>query len=919
MTQDMTQVLRASKHLCHVMDNDDYSPDWQVQFYVPPYACTRSMLRKLRQCFLKKMIIDMMEELQVREPNFEKFQAQSSDLLPNLKPNNSRLPQVRSRCSPSAPAPHVHCAHYFSNLHTLFSTSLLKQIMEKQTSEQSRRERRKESRLAKNASKHQSWLLHQKSRAMKKHGNDSDSELETKSKSDTSVSPSVKEAQVEKFESYSRKYETDEEYMLSEEERGGSVAKKKKKTKGSSKSSGKSMVEMGMQLVSIAAEKDLELERKLSKKLKVKEGKLRGVDDGLNIILDGMSSAFDFIMGEGEVPGTGELSAMRLKKSLSSKKDKLSNKRIKVEAVVAVSGHVETSDEDIESDDVPDSVPSRKKHKKRKVSGQQQKDNVEDDGVGMSKPVESCGKEVKLGDAPAEVPEKKAKEKYIAPHLRARAGNEPEEHTQIRRRVRGLLNRLSESNVESITGELSLIFQSVARSVASQILTEEVLASCSSGPRGNQQYAAVFAAFVAGMACLVGVDFSAKFVASFAKCFEDEYNKEDNLSLRNLILLLSYLCIFGVCSSDLIYDFLVMVSKRLTEADVSIILTLLQCCGMKLRADDPAAMKDFILSVQNTSNKLKASSEDDNEKKNSKRMEFMLEIICDIKNNKKKPNEDSAHHTRIKKWLRKLRVDDILIRGLKWSKLLDPDKKGQWWLSGDVASSTGNVEEVANRIDKDVLETQRMLQLAAAQKMNTDARRAIFCIIMSGEDYLDAFEKLLRLELPGKQDRGIMRVLVECCLQEKVFNKYYTVLASKLCEHDKNHKFTLQFCLWDQFKDLESMPLMRSMHLAKFVAEMVASFTLSLSVLKTVDLNDITLLTPKRIMHFRILFEAILEYPENLVWNIFTRAAVTPELESFRQGLEFFIKEYIVKTNKDLTQKFKLAKRALNNVEGILM
>lgn len=92
-----------------------------------------------------------------------------------------------------------------------------------------------------------------------------------------------------------------------------------------------------------------------------------------------------------------------------------------------------------------------------------------------------------------------------------------------------------------------------------------------------------------------------------------------------------------------------------------------------------------------------------------------------------------------------------MIRGLKWSKLLDPDKKGQWWLSGDVASAADNVEEVADRIDKDVLETQRMLELAAAQKMNTDARRAIFCIIMSGEDYLDAFEKLLRLELPGKQ------------------------------------------------------------------------------------------------------------------------------------------------------------------------
>ena len=61
----------------------------------------------------------------------------------------------------------------------------------------------------------------------------------------------------------------DEEYIVSEEEQGGSVAKKMKK--GSSKGSRKSMLEMGMQDVSMAAEKDLELERKLSKKLKVKE------------------------------------------------------------------------------------------------------------------------------------------------------------------------------------------------------------------------------------------------------------------------------------------------------------------------------------------------------------------------------------------------------------------------------------------------------------------------------------------------------------------------------------------------------------------------------------------------------------------------------------------------------------------------
>ena len=35
-------------------------------------------------------------------------------------------------------------------------------------------------------------------------------------------------------------------------------------------------------------------------------------------------------------------------------------------------------------------------------------------------------------------------------------------------------------------------------------------------------------------------------------------------------------------------------------------------------------------------------------------MEFMLETICDIKNNKKRSKDDPAHHTRIKKWLQKV-------------------------------------------------------------------------------------------------------------------------------------------------------------------------------------------------------------------------------------------------------------------------
>lgn len=115
------------------------------------------------------------------------------------------------------------------------------------------------------------------------------------------------------------------------------------------------------------------------------------------------------------------------------------------------------------------------------------------------------------------------------------------------------------------------------------------------------------------------------------------------------------------------------------------------------------------------------------------------------------------------------------------------------------------------------------------------------------------------------------------------------------------------------------MELFRSMHLAQFVAEMVASFTLSLAVLKSVDLSDARQLTPKRIKHFQMLFEFLFEYPDKVVWNVCTRVAVTPELEALCHGIEFFIRDYVVKTNNAITKKFKVAKKALDNKEGVLM
>uniref|UniRef100_A0A0E0DLZ3 MI domain-containing protein n=2 Tax=Oryza TaxID=4527 RepID=A0A0E0DLZ3_9ORYZ len=728
----------------------------------------------------------------------------------------------------------------------------------------SRKEKRKEARSEKQKLRFLSWVQHQGG----------------KSKSKKPVEPSVESSPVE--EKKPKKEPTN-------------VKKRRRDTEAKPKSKSKFQEYLEMERGgAVSREEDLETERRLAKKLKVKKGKLGGPDDG-------MDSLFADLGFEGDFGSDDEAKEFDWNTvddtEVDKKKGKKKKKKVKNDATEELydGGVSEENDEAVQQSE--NEVDKKKGKKKKKKVKNDPTEELYDGGVGEENDEavqQSENEEPNVVELPMA-----SKAKYVPPSLRATSNSESEEIAQIRRRVRGLLNRLSESNVESITQEIAALFSVLSIS--------------------SKKYR------LPGMASLVGIDFSAKILASLAKLFEDEYSKEDGLSLRNLTLLLCYLCIFDVISSDLVYDLLSVLSKRLTELDVSTVLTILQCCGMKLRGDDPSAMKDFVLSIQNSVNQLKlkahpAGQDNGQAEMHSKRMEFMLETICDIKNNKKRPKEDPAHHTRIKKWLQKLKAEDVLLRGLTWNKLLDPDKKGQWWLSGDVSSTVGNIEEVAAVISKEVVEAQKLVQLAAAQRMNTDIRRAIFCIIMSAEDYVDAFEKLLRLDLSGKQDREIIRVIVDCCLQEKMFNKYYAVLASKLCSHDKNHKFSLQYCIWDHFKELDNMELNRSMNLAKLVAEMLANFTLSLATLKVVK-NLAVEVIPKRTIHFRMLFETLLQKDDAVVWNVFTRIAGLPELEILRDGLVLFIKQHVIAkdTGKDLASKFKIAKKALDNTAGVLM
>jgi nucleolar MIF4G domain-containing protein 1 len=206
-------------------------------------------------------------------------------------------------------------------------------------------------------------------------------------------------------------------------------------------------------------------------------------------------------------------------------------------------------------------------------------------------------------------------------------------------------------------------------------------------------------------------------------------------------------------------------------------------------------------------------------------------------------------------------------------------------------------------------------------KFNTATRRNVFVIIMSSRDINDAFERLSRLDLKGKQDREIIRVLVECCGQEKNYNAFYAELCSLLCHHNRQYKTTAQFTYWDFFKSLQDGTVSdrKVINLARLLSHLVISFYLPLAVFKPLDMttvpNNAVLLFLATF--FMSLFSS--DMSEEKFQSIMDRVATTKDFAIVRDSLLFFLQKHLADLASNVeTQNGKLIEKRRKQAVKIL-
>ena len=208
--------------------------------------------------------------------------------------------------------------------------------------------------------------------------------------------------------------------------------------------------------------------------------------------------------------------------------------------------------------------------------------------------------------------------------------------------------------------------------------------------------------------------------------------------------------------------------------------------------------------------------------------------------------------------------------------------------------------------------SEELLCLAKKMRMNTDTRKVIFCAVMSSSDYMEAFEKLVKLDIKSPmKEREAALVLTLCCIKEPQINPFYPKVAAKLCRTDRKFRMSVQCSIWDRLSSIVEGKEKRQscLNLAHFTSILIKDGVLSLSCLKRVEFAD---MNKELTLFMKTLIKDLLETPSEEERNsYFAFISSNPKFSSLRESLRLFLHHFFRKEDATLRAKIESAEAAM--------
>uniref|UniRef100_S4RMU5 Pre-mRNA-splicing factor CWC22 homolog n=1 Tax=Petromyzon marinus TaxID=7757 RepID=S4RMU5_PETMA len=424
----------------------------------------------------------------------------------------------------------------------------------------------------------------------------------------------------------------------------------------------------------------------------------------------------------------------------------------------------------------------------------------------------------------------------------------------LKKSINGLINKVNVSNIFNIIKEL--LQENIVRGRG--MLSRSMIQAQMASPTFTHVYSAL-TAIINSKFPQIGELILRRLILNFRK----GYRRNDKPLCLSTSKYIAHLVNQNVAHEVLSLEILTLLLERPTDDSVEVAVGFLKECGLKLTEVSPRGINAIFERLRNILH----------ESQIDKRVQYMIEVMFAIR------KDGFKDHPVIPEGLDLVEEDDQFTHMLPLEDdynsedllnifKLDPDflnneekykaiKKGS---SGEGESGEGEGSDSDDEEeDEEEAEKQKMTILDQTETNLVSFRRTIYLAIQSSLDFEECAHKLLKMELPAGQEKELCNMILDCCAQQRTYEKFFGLLAGRFSLLKKEYMESYEALFREQYEAIHRLETNKLRNVAKLFAHLLFTDSIPWSVLESVVLSEDTTTSSSRIF-VKILFQELCEY-----------------------------------------------------------
>ncbi|XP_027721950.1 pre-mRNA-splicing factor CWC22 homolog [Vombatus ursinus] len=431
----------------------------------------------------------------------------------------------------------------------------------------------------------------------------------------------------------------------------------------------------------------------------------------------------------------------------------------------------------------------------------------------------------------------------------------------LKKSINGLINKVNISNIGIIIQEL--LQENIVRGRG--LLSRSVLQAQSASPIFTHVYAALVA-IINSKFPNIGELILKRLILNFRK----GYRRNDKQLCLTASKFVAHLINQNVAHEVLCLEMLTLLLERPTDDSVEVAIGFLKECGLKLTEVSPRGINAIFERLRN----ILHESEID------KRVQYMIEVMFAVRKDGFKDHpvilegldlvEEEDQFTHMLPLEDDYNPEDVLnVFKLDPNFMENEEKyktiKKEILDEGDSDSNTdqdarSSEEEEEEEEEGDEDEEGQKVTIHDKTEINlVSFRRTIYLAIQSSLDFEECAHKLLKMEFPDSQTKELCNMILDCCAQQRTYEKFFGLLAGRFCMLKKEYMESFEGIFKEQYDTIHRLETNKLRNVAKMFAHLLYTDSLPWSVLECITLSEETTTSSSRIF-VKIFFQELCEY-----------------------------------------------------------